>query len=184
MLRSALERAPLGPIRLISLCSGDARDVTRALADHPRGIEVTGCLVELDPELANNAASNLRSIGSQLVVRTGDASDPNMFDDLAPADVLLLVGIFGNITDSDVQRLISTVPAICRQGATIIWTRHRSAPDLTPIIAQWFADAGCESSTFSSPGLGSFAVGSERYRNTTTPAQLPRRLFTFRDDLW
>jgi len=55
----------------------------------------------------------------------GDASDPNIFADLAPVDVLLLVGIFGNIADSDVQRLISTVPAICRPGATIIWTRHR-----------------------------------------------------------
>jgi hypothetical protein len=184
VLQSALERAPLGPIRLISLCSGDARDVTRALADHPRRNDVTGCLIELDPQLADTATSNLRSIESQIAVRCGDASDPHMFGDLVPADVLLLVGIFGNIADSDVQRLISTVPAICRQGATVIWTRHRREPDLTPSIALWFADAGCESSTFSSPGLGSFAVGSERYRNTTSPAQLPERLFTFRDDLW
>ena len=44
-----------------------------------------------------------------------------MFSDIAPADVLLLVGIFGNITDTDVERVISSVPTICNQGATVIW---------------------------------------------------------------
>jgi hypothetical protein len=101
-----------------------------------------------------------------------------------PADVLLLAGIFGNIDDSDVQRLISVVPAICRRGATVIWTRHRREPDLTPSIARWFADAGCEASTFSSAGPDSFGVGSERYLNTTSSAQLPDRLFTVLDGLW
>ena len=183
MLRSAIDRAPAGAIRLISLCSGDARDVTRALADHPRRDDVTGCLIELDPELAETAAVDMRNIGSQLGVRCGDASDPGIFTDLTRADVLVLVGIFGNIDDADVQRLISVVPAICRQDATVIWTRHRREPDLTPSIAQWFADAGCEASTFSSPGPDSFAVGSERCRHTKPLAELPDRLFTFRDDL-
>ena len=79
------------------------------MANHPRRDEVTGCLVELDPELADAASANLRSIDSPLVVRCGDASDPDMFIDMAPADVLLLVGVFGNITDPDVQCLISAV---------------------------------------------------------------------------
>ena len=184
MLRSALDRAPVGPIRLISLCSGDARDVARALADHPRRDDVTGCLIEFDPELADAAGMNMRNVGSHHAVRCGDASDPGMFIDLVPADVLLLVGIFGNIDDCDVQRRISVVPAICRQGATVIWTRHRREPDLTPSIVQWFEDAGCEASTFSSPGPGSFAVGSERCRNATSSAQFPGRLFAFRDELW
>ena len=43
--------------------------------------------------------------------------------------------------------------------------------------------AGCESVTFSSPGPGSFAVGSERCLNTASSAQLPERLVTFRDDV-
>ena len=181
-VRSALDCAPSGPVRLISLCCGDARDVTRALANHPRRDEVTGCLVELDPELADAASANLRSIDSPLVVRCGDASDPDMFIDMAPADVLLLVGVFGNITDPDVQCLISAVPSICRQGATVIWTRHRRDPDLTPSIAGWFTDAGCERSTFTSPGPGSYAVGSERCQHNSSLAPLPERLFTFRDD--
>jgi hypothetical protein len=184
VLESALDVAPPGPLRLISLCCGDARDVTRTLADHPRRDDVTGCLIELDPELAATASANLHSIGSRVEVRCGDASDPKMFSDMAPADLLLLVGIFGNVTDADVEGVISSVPAVCKQGATVIWTRHRRYPDLTPSIAQWFVDAGCEPSTFSSPGLGSYAVGSERCQRTTSLALLPERLFTFRDDLW
>ena len=183
-IHSAIDSAPPGPLRLISLCCGDAPDVTRALTDHPRRSDVTGCLIELDSQLAATASANLRSIGSGLVVRCGDASDPKLFADMAPADVLLLVGIFGNITDTDVERVISSVPTICKQGATVIWTRHRRDPDLTPKIAHWFATAGCVSSTFRSPGRGSYAVGSERCEHATPLALLPDRLFTFRDDLW
>ncbi len=183
-IRAALDACAPGPVRLISLCCGDARDVTRALTDHPRCADVIGCLIELDPHLAATAATNLSAIGSGLVVRCGDAGDPTMCTDMAPADVLLLVGIFGNIIDTDVERLISSVPTICNIGATVIWTRHRRHPDLTPRIAQWFARAGCVSSAFRSPRPGSYAVGSERCECTTPLTPLPERLFTFRDDLW
>lgn len=183
-LRTALERAPAGPIRLISLCAGDGRDVARPLADHPRRSDVTGCLVELDPDLAIAAAANLRSAGARLVVRCGDAGDPDQFMDVVPADLLMLVGIFGNISNDDVERVISTIPTLRSPGATVIWTRHRREPDLTSDIRRWFTDAGCESSTFTSPGTGSFSVGSEQHLGTRAPTTLPTRLFTFRDDLW
>lgn len=107
-----------------------------------------------------------------------------MFTDVSPADVLLLVGIFGNIADIDVERVISTVPTICNTGATVIWTRHRRDPDLTPKIAQWFATAGCVSTEFTSPGHGSYAVGTEQCQHATRHTPLPYRLFSFRDDLW
>jgi hypothetical protein len=47
-LSRALDRAPSGPLRLLSLCSGQGRDVLPVLAQHPRGRDVTGRLVELD----------------------------------------------------------------------------------------------------------------------------------------
>lgn len=183
-IRAALDAAPPGPLRLISLCCGDARDVTRALTDHPRAGDMTGCLVELDPHLAASAATNLHSIGSSLVVRCGDASNPSLFSDMMPADLLLLVGIFGNVTDIDVERLITSVPLICAEGATVIWTRHRREPDLTPEIARWFAAAGCSSIGFVSPGSGSYAIGTERCARSNPLERLSDSLFTFRDDLW
>src|SRR5204862_3093205 len=48
-IAAALEQAPPGPIRVISMCAGQGRDLLGALADHARAIDVTARLVELDP---------------------------------------------------------------------------------------------------------------------------------------
>lgn len=183
LLGAAFDDAPPGPIRLLSLCAGDGRDVAGVARVHPRAGDLRGALVELDPHLAGAAAANLAAAGLGLEVRVGDAGDPATFADMAPVDVLLLVGIFGNIADEDVAGTIAAVPALCRAGATVLWTRHRRAPDLTPAIRRWFDEAGCASLAFRSPGEDGFAVGAERFEGATS-ATLPPQLFTFREDLW
>ena len=97
-------------------------------------------LVEADARNAEPAAPCGRgAVLRQVEVRWADASRAVAFADALPADVLLLCGIFGNISDSDVKRTIETAPALCAIGATVIWTRHRRPPDLTPRIRAWFA---------------------------------------------
>lgn len=185
LIRDAVDRAPSGPIRMLSLCAGDARDIAGALTNHPRTRDISGELIELEPLLVQDAQANVAAAGVALDVRCGDAADTEAFANVVPVDVLVLVGIFGNITEDDVATTIRAVPAICRSGATVIWTRHRRAPDLTPKIRQWFKEAYCSPIDFSSPGPTSFAVASERFIGDG-PAQtqvLPARLFTFRDDL-
>ncbi len=54
-LRDALDGAPPGPVRLISLCSGQGRDVIEVLADHPRRTDVTARLVEAGARLVADA---------------------------------------------------------------------------------------------------------------------------------
>ena len=76
------------------------------------------------------------------------------FADALPADVLLLCGIFGNVSDRDINRTVQAAPALCRAGATVIWTRHRRPPDLTPRIRQWFADSGFAEIAFDALGTG------------------------------
>src|SRR6266511_1793903 len=51
-------------------------------------------------------------------------------------------GVFGNIPDDDVHRTIDALPQFCARDATVIWTRHRGPPDLTPTIRGWFAGTG------------------------------------------
>jgi hypothetical protein len=34
------------------------------------------------------------------------------------------------------------MPTLCSPGATVVWTRHRREPDLTPTIREWFVEAG------------------------------------------
>ena len=185
LIRDAVDTAPSGPIRMLSLCAGDARDIAGALKDHPRAQDISGELIELDARLVQDAQANVAAAGVALDARCGDAADTEAFASVVPVDVLLLVGIFGNVTEEDVATTIRAVPAICRSGATVIWTRHRREPDLTPRIRQWFEAANCSPIDFFSPGPASFADASERFMpgGPAHALALPARLFTFRDDL-
>ena len=184
MIRDVLDSAPPGPIRVLSLCAGDGRDLAVGAASHARAADIEGVLVELDPELAATAVVNAAAVSSRLAVRCADASETARFVDARPVDLLLLCGIFGNVSLDDIERTIAAVPALCRADATVIWTRHRRPPDATPAIRGWFDAAGCTSVGIVSPGEGRFAVGCERVGHGVPTASLPPRLFTFRDDLW
>ena len=60
----------------------------------------------------------------------------------------MLCGIFGNVSDRDIERTIRAAPALCRPGATVIWTRHRRPPDLTAQVRAWFTESGFEDVAF------------------------------------
>jgi hypothetical protein len=162
-LSDAIDRAPAGPVRLVSLCAGQGRDVIGVLPGHPRRDDVTAVLVESDARNADLARSAAARAGLSLVdVRQADASVVAGFADALPVDVLLLCGIFGNVGECDIRRTIKAAPALCRAGATVIWTRHRRPPDLTPQVREWFADSGFEEIAFDAlqtDTLGCVGVG-------------------------
>src|SRR6185436_14614405 len=54
-IAEALERCSPGPIRVVSMCAGDGRDLLYVLQTHPRAADVSGRLVELNPALAERA---------------------------------------------------------------------------------------------------------------------------------
>jgi len=180
-LSEALDRAPQGPVRLLSLCSGQGHDVIGVLPRHPRRDDVHAVLVERDQRNADLAGRAAAQAGlSQLEVREADASLVAGFADALPADVLLLCGIFGNVSDEDIRFTIGAASAMCRPGGTVIWTRHRRPPDLTPQIRAWFAASGFEELAFDALDTDRLmSVGANRLVRAT--AGLPDRpLFTFR----
>ena len=148
-LSDAISQAPAGPIRLVSLCAGQGRDVIGVLPSHPRREDVRAVLVEADPRNAGVARSAAAALDlAQVEVREADASLVAGFADALPAGVLLLCGIFGNVSDSDIRRTVQAAPALCHRGATAIWTRNRRPPDLTPQIREWFTAAGFDEIAF------------------------------------
>jgi hypothetical protein len=152
-LGRALDDAPAGRVRLVSLCAGQGRDVLGVLPQHPRRADVQALLVELDPQNAEAARERAAAAGlTQVEVRQADAALVAGYADLLPAQVLLLCGIFGNVTAADIERTVAAAPALCAPGATVIWTRHRRSPDLTPKIRTWFADAGFGELAFDTAG--------------------------------
>jgi hypothetical protein len=90
--------------------------------------------------------------------------------------------IFGNVSDEDIERTATAAPALCAPGATVIWTRHRRPPDLTPRVRGWFQASGFEEVAFDVPGQTPTGAGVGVARLAVPPpAALPDGpLFSFR----
>jgi hypothetical protein len=176
-------RTPTEEQRVLSLCAGDGRDVLSVLAQRPAdAATVRTVLVELDPGLASAAQRRADDAGlTQVDVRHGDAGRTSTYADAVPADLLLLCGIFGNIDDEDVRRTVLAVPQLVAANGTIVWTRSRRAPDLTPQIREWFAEAGCEELAFNAPDGELFSVGAARFTGSPVPLGPEAVLFRFID---
>ena len=182
-LAEAISEAPPGQVGILSLCAGQGHDVIGVLPGHPRRNEVRALLIEADGRNAAIARDRAAKAGlSGVRVREADAADPASFADALPADVLLLCGIFGNVSDSDIRRTVGAAPALCADGATVLWTRHRRPPDLTPSIRSWFAAGGFDEVAFDALDTGTL-TGLGVHRLVTRPPgrDLPAgRLFSFR----
>ncbi|HTT53114.1 MAG TPA: class I SAM-dependent methyltransferase family protein [Streptosporangiaceae bacterium] len=178
-ISAALDRAPAGPLRAVSMCAGQGRDLIGVLAGHPRGADVTARLVELDRNNAATARELACAAGLPGVeVVTGDAAEPAAYAGLAPADLVLACGVFGNITDGDVRRTIRACPQLCATGGTVIWTRGRWAPDLVPQICDWFAGLGFQPRWVSGPELP-YGAGAHQFTGTPEPLASGPRMFSF-----
>jgi hypothetical protein len=148
-LSVAIDRAPDGPVRLLSLCAGQGHDVLGVLPAHPRRADVTAVLVESDPRNADLARRRAAAAGlTRVQVRQADASRPAHYADAVPAGVLLLCGIFGNVSAAEIQRTALAAAGLCAAGGTVIWTRNRRPPDITPQVRAWFTTAGFDEVAF------------------------------------
>jgi Methyltransferase domain len=175
-IRDVLD-AGSGELRVISICAGQGRDLLEVLADHPRSHDVRALLVELDPrnaEMARKAATGLA-----VEVITADAALTDHYAGMAPADLVLACGVFGNITNDDIRRTVDFCTRLCATGGTVIWTRHRrDEPDLVPTICEWFEQVGFERHWVSDP-IEPFGVGVHRFTGRPRPLAHGERMFTF-----
>jgi hypothetical protein len=178
--RDALAAVHPGPVRLVSACAGQGRDVVAALDEHPRRGDVRGRLLELDPSNVAAARAALGSAGLRSIdVVQADAGVTDAYVGSVPADVLLLCGIFGNISDEDVENTVRRASGLCAAGGFVVWTRHRRDPDLTPAVRAWFAETGWEEIAFDAPPDVSFAVGTNRQISEPESFTPGVRLFSF-----
>ena len=177
-VRDALDQIGPGPARAISICAGQGHDLIGVLAQHHRREDVSALLVEIDEHNVELARRAVRTAGLDGVeVRSGDASATDVYAGAIPADLILLCGVFGNITDDDIANTVRHLPSLCAAQATVIWTRHRHPPDLTPYIRETFEQGGFAEVAFEdSPPFG---VGVNRLVTSPQPFQAGVRLFEF-----
>lgn len=177
--------AAAGPVRVVSACAGDGRDVLGVLAWRDDASRVRATLLELHPVVAERARQSAAAAGltAQVEVRIVDAGRSDAYRDLPPADIVLLVGVFGNIDIEDLQRTIAASPQLCAPGATLIWTRGRGGElaDHNHDIRSWFRAAGFTEKDYGTLERGSEpAVGIARYDGPPVALVPGRRWFTFR----
>jgi hypothetical protein len=172
-VRAALDEAPSGPVRAISLCAGQGRDLIGVL---------TARLVELDPrnaEVARRAAASAGLDGVEVV--TGDASLTSQYADMVPAELMIACGLFGNMTNADIERTIGYCTQLCATSGTVVWTRGRwaqGAPDLVPQVCAWFEERGFERVWLSGPEFRQ-CCGAHRFTGTPSPLEADASMFSF-----
>jgi Putative methyltransferase len=178
-IRIALDAAPPGPMRAISVCAGQGRDLIGALEGHPRRADVTARLVELDPRNADAARQAAQAAALPNVeVVTGDAALTDQYAGMTPAYLVLVCGVFGNITDEDVKRTVGYCTQLCAPRGTVVWTRGRWDPDLFPQICDWFAAQDFTPLWVSDPATH-WAAAAHRFTGTPSPLEPGARMFTF-----
>jgi hypothetical protein len=180
-LRAVLDASDV-PVRLLSLCAGDGRDTIPVLADVD--VPVTGVLVELDAVLSDRARA---AAPPGIEVRTADAGTTASYADACPVDVLLACGVFGNVSDADVERTVATLPDLLNTGGVVIWTRGNRVPqdptahvgDPSLVVRSQFTGAGFDEVAFVRPGDAGYRVGVHRWPGPRGEPPADRRLFSF-----
>jgi len=178
----AVAAAPPGAVSVVSICGGQGRDLAGALAEHPRRADVSGRLVELDADNTAAATRNLQGAGLPgIEVVTGDASSSDAYAGLAPADLVVISGLFGHIDDDDHDRLIGFLPQILRPGGRVVWTFTRLRPERVEPLRRRYLDAGLEELAFDllDGERYLFTVGVNVNRNETRAFEDGLKLFDF-----
>jgi hypothetical protein len=163
-----------GPIQLVSVCASQGRRHRRWLIIPAR--RRAKRLVELD---AVNVARARATAPDGVDVVCADASDTSAYDGAVPAEIVLANGVFGNISDADIEHTINVLPSLCAPDATVLWTRHRRPPDVTPLIRAWFTAAGFDEVAFEAPEGFIFGVGVHRLARDPDPCVPGVKLFDF-----
>ncbi len=174
-----LDRRTEPALTVVSACAGQGRDLIGVLSGRADAARVRARLIEYDPR--NMAVARDRATAEGLdgveVVRA-DAGELASYAGAVPADLVLLAGVFGNIVDGDVHATVAALPHLCAAGATVIWTRTRAEPDLTPAIRGWLAEAAFVEEAFEAPDGMLLSVGVHRFTGVPAPLR-DGKLFTF-----
>jgi hypothetical protein len=173
--------------RIVSICAGQGRDVIEGLVSmREAGHDISGISALLVERDARNVAharamAERAGVGSVHVVEA-DASMTDAYMGWAPAEVVVLCGVLGNISLGDIERTIAAMPRLCSTGGHVVWTRHRRPPDMTPFIRRCFSDSGFIEVDFRAPPAHLFTVGLQKLTAHAAPLRPGERLFRFVGD--
>jgi Methyltransferase domain len=195
-----IDRTAPHPISALSICAGDGRDILEVLGARADASRVKTTLVELDPRLCALARARVSENGIIGVdIKQADAGTTDAYAGVSPADIVILVGVFGNIADADVRATVKVLPALCKPGALIIWSlrqrprrdqgrcgphrhqaewQHPNDYERVRKVREWL-DAEGFYEVLKSASDAVFHVGAHRCVGEPPPLPASHRFFTF-----
>jgi hypothetical protein len=122
-VRQVVDAAPAGAIVALDVGGGQSLGILGALDGHPRAPDVTLQLVERDARNIAAARAGTERIGlGGFVGREGDGGWSDTYAGLAPADLIVISGVFAHMSPRDERRTISHLREVAAPGAHLVWT--------------------------------------------------------------
>ncbi len=183
-IAATLDDCPAGPIRIVSICAGDGRDVIGALHNHPRRNDVTASLLDSDQDSIHRgvAAAEAAGLGGQLHFIHADATLAGNYAGAVPADLVILSGLIGHLRHENVPGFVRSLPMFCRTGGWVIWNRHlvlyEGQKRVFP-IREFFRQAAFKEVHYETTAADGFAVSRVRFTGPVEPLDTTRVLFEF-----
>ena len=166
--------------QIIDICSGDGRDLLDVLTHYPAKDRVHSYLVELDERLAEESKRTAKELNLRNVtIVNGDASLLSIYENVPRADLVLLCGVFGNISGDDIRNTIEALPQISKQGTKVIWTRHLRQPEVVPVIQNLFVANGFSEVSVKTTDDHSYVIAMYEFQGSLEPLDSNTKLFTF-----
>lgn len=181
----ALSKVAAEPVQVISICAGDGRDLIGSLVAFDQRKTVRASLIEMNAELVakGQTAIDHFCLSDQVTFRCGDATQSGTYVGISPAHVVVLSGVFGNLKENDVRRLIVSLQSLCHRGASVIWTRNLVEFDdgekATQMIRKCFLAADFREEVLARTPQGVFAVGTHTFQGEPRPLPEDGTLFEF-----
>lgn len=187
-IANCLNACPTGEIRVVSVCAGDGRDLLGVLINHPRTLDVRARLVELDPRLVEcgRSSAEAANLSAQVEFFQGDATLSSAYQGIVPADIVLVCGVFGNVSEQQTPKLIQNLPYFCKSGGCVVWTRRCSNPDAarqTTKIRELLGESNFEEVCFAMTPEEKFAVSTSRYLGEILSLPKQQQFFIFSDHI-
>ena len=183
-INEALLALPAGKLNIVSICSGDGRDLIEVLPTHPRREDVVGWLLEYNESLVHDAQQAIlhHGLGMSLFPCVADATDAKQYAGIPLAHLVVLAGVFGSVEDGEIARFLCNLQVLCAPSAYVIWTQNISTLEgqrRTETLQQALSRQEFSSISVVTTPQQRYHVGLHRYVGGHVSRQLDDRLFTF-----
>ncbi len=181
-LADCLNAAPPGAVRILSICAGDGRDLLGVLETHERRNDVTAWLIEQSPQSVSAGAARARSLGLGSSVRFlhADATIYATYCGVAPADIVLLCGVWGHVPIHERANVIRALTCLCKPRGVVIWSRAiAKGLERLEQIQLLFGASPWERTALSFTPDKTWAVATHRYCGPAVERPLEGQIFHF-----